>query len=249
MSEVKSVDIRSLIDSYEFPCKLPGTDQELLIKPITTGQMKKILAYENETDYFIVEEALDKLVSDCVLTEGFNIDDLYLQDRFFLLLEIRKITKGSSYSFNFKCPKCEVDNLKSFSLDDLVIKDKVVSDYIIKINDGLKLEVDFPTRRNQKDAIIDANERGLKDKEREIEVITSTFAGCIKKAHTKNDVIDEISFSDKIYLLDNITSGKFDEFKSWFEENEFGVDFEILVGCAHCDFEDKQKIPLSDFFV
>lgn len=249
MSEVKSVDIRGLIDSYEFPCKLPGTGQELLIKPITTGQMKKILVYEDENDPYVIEEALDKLVSDCVLTEDFNIDDLYLQDRFFLLLEIRKITKGSSYSFSFKCPECNVDNLKSFSLDDLVSKEKDVSDYIIKINDGLKLEIDFPTRKNQKDAIIDSNERGFKDKEREIEVITSTFAGCIKKAHIKNGIIDEISFSDRIYLLDNITSDKFDEFKSWFEENEFGVDFEILVSCAHCDFEDKQKIPLSDFFV
>ena len=249
MSEVKSVDVRSLVDSYEFPCTLPGSGQELLISPITTGQMKKILIYEDETDPYVIEQALDKLISDCVVGDDFDIDGLYLQDRFFLLIEIRKISKGSNYSFNFKCPKCRIDNVKNFSLDDLPVKKMNVVNNKIKVSDNYSLEVGFPTRADQKLSLDSVNEQKLTGKERDIELVTSVFACCIKKIHTKDTVVDEISLEDRVYILDNLISDKFDVFKGWFEDNDFGVDFELTVSCEHCDFEDKQKIPLSDFFV
>lgn len=249
MSEGKSVDIRGLIDTYEFPCKLPGSGQELTIRPITTGQMKKILAYENETDPYIIEEALDKLITSCVVSDGFNVDNLYLQDRFFLLLEIRKVTKGNNYTFNFICPKCNVENIKSFSLLDLPNKENTVSNYIINIGTNLNLEVDFPTRGHQKMALAYTRKRKLKGVERDIEIVMSTFAACIRRVHTQDVVIEDVSFDDKMYILDNITSDKFDVFKDWFSDNNFGIDFEIEVGCTNCDFRDMMRIPLSDFFV
>ena len=46
---------------YEFDCTLPGTGQEIKFRPITTGQMKKLLVYEDSTSIQQVEEALDKL--------------------------------------------------------------------------------------------------------------------------------------------------------------------------------------------
>lgn len=250
MSDNKSVDIRGLLDNYEFPCKLPGSGRELSIKPITTGQMKKILVYEEETDASKVEDALDKLIMDCVLTEGFDVKKIYLQDRFYLLLEIRKVSKGSSYSFNFKCPKCDVENTMVLSLDSLKVTEKTASDGLIEVNDKLKFEVDFPTREQQEAAFgvfIDRDD--LNARQKEAEIITATFANCIKRVHTPDGVYDDIPFDQKMYILDNMPTEKFENFKDWFTENEFGVDFKVNVGCRNCDFREESRIPLSDFFV
>lgn len=249
MSDVKSVDIRSLIDTYEFPCKLPGTGQELLIRPITTGQMKKILVYEDETDQYVIEDALDNLVKTCVVNEDFDIDNIYLQDRFYLLLEIRKVTKGSSYSFNFKCPKCNTENIKNFSLEELPVQPRKDGNTVIEISERLRFSVDFPTRADQKDAVSRIMKMNLTEREKAIEIVTATFANCIIGVDTPNGILTDIPFEDRVYLLDNITSDKFDLFKEWFNENDFGVKFELNVGCNHCNFNDKMKIPLTDFFV
>ncbi len=249
MSEVKSVDIRGLVDTYEFPCELPGSGQKLMIRPITTGQMKKMLAYENETDPYVVEQALDGLIMGCVASDGFNVGDLFLQDRFYLLLEIRKVSKGNNYSFNFKCPKCGVDNLFSTSLDELEVTKKNSTSSIIPVNDKLQFEINFPTRADQKDAIKRVSKlKGLSPSQKAAEVVTYTMSNAVKNVHTLDGVFDNIPFEDKVYILDNVKSDIFDEFKDWLVDNDFGVKFELDVSCVECDYSDKMEIPLENFF-
>ena len=249
MSEVQIVDIRGLLDSYEFPYTLPGSGQELLIKPITTGQMKKVLVYEDETDPFVIEEALDKLITDCVTTPDFNVETLYLQDRFSLLLEIRKVSKGDTYQFSWKCPKCKVDNMNGVVISGLDVKPFNREDNIIPINERLKFEVDFPTRADQKDAIHRVKGKPMGYREQQVEVQTGTFANSVKKVHTPEAVLDNIPFDDKVFILDNISSDVFETFTTWFKEHDFGVDFVSDVMCISCQHKEKMDIPLSDFFV
>jgi len=109
------------LNIYEFETTLPGSGETIRFQPLTTGQLKKLLVYENETDIMIQEDALDNLICSCVTSENFDIDNLYLQDRFFLLMEIRKKTKGEKYDFTYKCPKCESQILNSLNLDDLKV--------------------------------------------------------------------------------------------------------------------------------
>jgi predicted nucleic-acid-binding Zn-ribbon protein len=249
MSENKTVNVRDLVDTYEFPCVLAGSGQKLLIKPITTGQMKKILIYEEESDPYVIEDVLDRLISDCVVSEGFDIDDLYLQDRFSLLLEIRRITKGDSYTFNWKCPKCGIENIKTLKLSELKNVPINVTDNVIKVGEQIKLEVDFPTRRDQKDAIERMNKKGIENyQEKQLDVQTGTFANCIKRVHTPNGILEDVSFEDKYYILDNIASESFKIFSDWFVDHDFGIEFEVPYTCTHCDYSEKGEIPLTDFF-
>jgi hypothetical protein len=249
MSEVKTVDIKGLLDTYEFPYTLVGSGQELLIRPITTGQMKKVLAYEDETNPYVVEEALDKLIASCVVNQDFNIDDVYLQDRFSLLLEIRKVTKGDSYQFNYKCKKCGVDNMVTLLLSELPVKPFIREDNVLTINDKLQFEVDFPTRADQKDAVLRVKGRNLPHRENVVEVQTGTFANAIKKVHTPEGVLEDVSFEDKVYILDNISGEVFENFTNWFKDHDFGVEFEKEVTCMSCANKENADIPLSDFFV
>lgn len=249
MSEIKSVNIRGLLDTYEFPYTLPGSGEKVLIKPITTGQMKKVLAYEDETDPYVIEEALDKLIIDCVVSPNFNINNLYLQDRFSLLLEIRRVTKGDSYNFNWTCRKCKVENVANINITELNVKPFNKEGNVIEINDRLKFEVDFPTRADQKDAVGRAKGKTLTLREKQVEVETGTLANSVRRVHTPEGVLDNISFEDKVYILENIKSDVFEKFSSWFKDHDFGIEFVSTLSCIGCRNEEKIDIPLHDFFV
>ena len=105
-------NFKNYVNVYEFDCKLPGSGKVVNYKPITTGQMKKLLIYENETSPVVQEKALDSLISSSVIDKDFNINDLYLEDRFFLLVEMRKNTKGKTFTFPFECSKCKTSTKK-----------------------------------------------------------------------------------------------------------------------------------------
>jgi hypothetical protein len=118
-------NFKNYLNVYSFESVLPGSGEQLTYKPITTGQMKTMLLYEDNEDLGRIEEALDSLISSCVLTEGFDIMKLFLQDRFFLLTEIRKATKGNMYTFKMECADCKGQSMQTIDLTKLkIIKPK-----------------------------------------------------------------------------------------------------------------------------
>ena len=137
-------DLTKYLNVYDFETTLPGSGEVIKFRPMTTGQLKKMLVYENSTNPMVVEKALDELISSSIISEGFNIGNLYLQDRFFLLIEIRKKTKGELYKFNFTCPQCKSQSLQIINLDKLMVKTLPKDvDYNIKLDDNFTINVKF----------------------------------------------------------------------------------------------------------
>ena len=68
-------DFRKYLNVYEFETTLPGTGDTVKFKPMTTGQLKKMLVYENSTNPMTVEKALDELISSSIIgsTSSFGI--------------------------------------------------------------------------------------------------------------------------------------------------------------------------------
>lgn len=114
------MSFKDYLDVYTFECELPGSGEKVEFKPLTTKEIKKLLVYEDEEPSKI-EDVLDHIIQNSVTTEDFDTDNLYLQDRFFLLLEIRKKTKGENYEFQFDCPECGTQNYLVQDLDNLPI--------------------------------------------------------------------------------------------------------------------------------
>lgn len=117
-------DFKMYLNMYQFDTKLPGSGRELKIKPITTGQLKRMLMYENVMDMGKIEEALDTLITECVLSKDFDVNELYLQDRFFLLTELRKVTRGNMYTFTAFCnnPMCGSQYVHTIDLSKLPMR-------------------------------------------------------------------------------------------------------------------------------
>jgi len=128
-----SGNFKRYLNMYEWETVLPGSGKTVKYKPITTGQIKRLLLYNDVEDEKVIESALDSLISECVVTEGFNVGDLYLQDRFFLMVEIRNVTKGYKYTFPSKCLACNSQTFQTVDLSKLVVKKLETGENIVPV--------------------------------------------------------------------------------------------------------------------
>jgi hypothetical protein len=239
------------LNPYSKVVELPSISGSVEIKPITTGQMKKILSYEDNDDPFIIEDILDDIIRGCVTTEGFNLDTLTIQDRFLLLIEIRKITKGKDYTFNLDCPECKTELINNIDLDTLKVKpypDNI--DTRVKLTDTLSIHLTFITRGMQKQATdIVRNNKSLNDDQKMIEMATYLYALAITSFDTPAGEITDASLDDKKELLDNLNESTYQAINDWFDKYDYGIEFKYKPSCRFCGWEGKvEDIPLSGFF-
>lgn len=269
-------NFKRYLNVYEFETVLPGSGETIKFKPITTGQIKKLLIYEGAEEPEVIEKALDEIIEGCVVTEGFDIKKLFLPDRFFLLLELRKITKGNLYQFQSICPSCSSQSLQTVDLQKLPIKklnipvkpsvklqkgvkkapvvevkeEPEVEWNVIQLNKDIAVRV-LPVSRGVQIQASDIMKSTFPDApivEKAVNISTIIYALVIQEVITRDGVESDLSLEDKIYLLDNITQKELEKLTSWFDTNEFGIDFTFEVVCPQCLLKVKREVPMEDFF-
>ena len=205
----------SYLNTYTFKCVLPGSKQEVEYKAITTGQIKGLLVYENETNPIILENAFDNLITSSVLSKDFNIDDLYLEDRNYLLIELRKVTKGDVYSFSFTCPECKNDNLSSINFEKLeVIEKPEVKDNEIVINKEVSIFIDHITRGDQKLSYSKINTKNRTQNQIQADMVLNTLTTGIKKVVSPDGDETDLDFDKKNMIMsDFVTFENFENIK------------------------------------
>lgn len=238
------------LNIYEFETVLPGSGETVKFKPLTTGQIKKLLVYENEDNIMVQEKAMDELISSCVISEDFIIDELYLQDRFFLLIEIRKKTKGEKYDFTYKCPECKSQILNSVSLDDLeIVKLSKDVDNSVTLTDDIGVSLRHIKRKDFKaiSKLIDV--KGKSETQMNAEIETGLFAAGIELIATPDGIEENIDIQSKMYLIDNVPTSAFEKIKKWYEDNDFGINMEMSASCINCGHKETTEIPMGSFFL
>ena len=239
------------LNQYDTEVELPSIGQKVSIKPITTGQMKKVLSYENADDPFVIENILDDIIYGCITTEGFNVDNLSLQDRFDLLIQIRKITKGKDYIFNIKCPECGTELINNIDIDKLeTIPYPKKIDHKIKLTDNLTAYLTFVTRGMQKQAIQIVNKnKKYNDDQKMAEIATYIYALSITKFDTPAGEMADVNINDTKELLDNLNETLYNSLNDWYNKYDYGIKFKYKPTCRFCSWEDgEQDIPLTGFF-
>jgi hypothetical protein len=210
------------------------------------------------------------------MPEGFQVAKLWLQDRFYLLLEIRKATKGSKYSFQTTCPSCGSQSQQNISLGSLPVvrldtkpkapiakktgklkevKEDVASTMIaddwniIEIDKNVSIRIVFVTREMQRTAMdrISAM-KDLSDTQKAVELSTTLFALAIQEIITPGGIDTDLTLEDKLFFIDNVSQDSLEKISKWYEDHDFGIKFSFTTECRSCKMTDKREIPLESFF-
>lgn len=242
--------LSSELNSLEFEEKLPGSQKVIKFKPITTKMLKSLLSVEKSTDPGEIENALDKLITSCVISDDFNIDDLYAQDRIFLLFTIRIKSKGGVIESQKTCQKCKSQYLSRINLSKIKYKElDPERENEIKLNDKLSIGIDFVTRKEQKEVY-----EKLKNNEYDSEtqkLVDLTFlnlAHAIKWIKINGNKDDELTLEDKEYIIDNSSETLLEKIKDWIDKYDFGLNLKYKDKCPHCKNEEEVIISEDKIF-
>lgn len=241
------MSFRDYVNSYVFETTL-GSGKKIEFRPVSTVQIKKMLTSDTD-DYMKVEELVDDLLSECVVTEGFNIDDLYIQERVQLLLEVRKKTKGEEYKFHYKCPECDSTTINNVNLDELDFKTLEEREGVETVINALKdvdVKVWHITRGDQKEvfAMID---RDQKEEVIAYDMEIYSLASSIKSIITPDG--EEIpTLDDAMFLINSAPTRFKTALQEWFKKNYIGLNFTFDLECL-CGHKSKEVIPLTPDFL
>lgn len=248
MSQAK---FRDILNVYSFSTTLPGSGEEVEFKPLTTGQLKRILVYENEKNPIIQEQAIDELLLQSIVTEGFDIRNMFLEDRFFLIIQIRKKSKGEIIEFQHTCPleNCKSQTLVRLNLDDLpIIQKNQDENPLVELGNGVNVTLKHITRRDHM-SLDPRRFKRLNDTQMAAEMQLYTHALGIDSIETEQyGVESDLSIDDKKFLIENVPTSGYEKIKDWYEDNFFGVDFNYNVSCIKCRHMEEIQIPLESAF-
>lgn len=255
MSEEKTVDknnwlqnVVSSLNVYEFEEKLPGSKRLIKFKPITPAQLKIFLQNENVKDPEQLENIIDRVINGSVVSDDFDVDNLYIQDRIFLFLCMRIRSKGNILEINKTCKKCGSQYSSSIDLTHIDCKELSDDvDYTIKINKNLSIEMQLLKRKDMKDIYAYIRKNKYKDeKERDINIAFVAYAASIKSISFDGKVNEDLSLEDKSYFLNNIAENIFDIIVKWNDDNDFGIKISFEDICPHCGYTEQVKITASE---
>lgn len=236
--------------SYSYETTLPGSKKVVKYRPLKTKNLKRFLTVDDSLGS--IENAIDDVLQDCILdsTEETNVEKLFLQDRFFLLMEIRKKSKGSKYKFEYTCSKCQSQSVQEVNLDNMKVKEPSVYEEEVRINENIALVITLLTRGDQKEATRLANNFNAQSEFMAVTIMDSamiTHAMGIKKIITPEG-IDEPSISDKVEFVNELSPQEYEKIRGWYDDKDFGVEMKYNIKCPHCLAEQYVEVPMDNFF-
>jgi hypothetical protein len=215
MSEQKEYSFLNYLDVYTKEIITPGSNEKVVIRPLTTNQLKKLLVNEDEDDPIKGDEILDDILKYCIVNDV-NIDDLLLQDRYFIFIEIRKLTKGSKYSYEYNCSKCKCESIQNIDLENLELinlDNTKISEPVEIANGKVKIYLKHITRLEQKKAYSNLKLKNKTEVERAVEMIIANIAASIYKIETPEGSEENINFNILFNMVGNLPSKEYDKLK------------------------------------
>ena len=170
-------------------------------------------------------------------------------DKMFLLMEIRKKTKGEVLEFKINCPECKSQSINRVNLDALELT-KLDSDenHIVTFGE-IKVHLRHIKRKHQ---IADMKPqffpKSLTDTQKAYVYQTMFYACAIDKIETPSGLDSNIDIKDRLYFVENIPLGGIDKIREEVDGMAFGWKLEQRITCPHCQYEQVEEIPIQQNF-
>lgn len=240
--------------------ELPSGFGKATIIPMKVKEQKDFLKALEKQDEYLINEAFDKILSRCVVAingEPFDLENLCIQDRTFLLISIRKLI-GTKAKISHVCPvsqkvyndlevdlnKMEVEYFKGQALEKT-----------IDVSENIKIKLGTVTRRDEKEIEkwIKSHTKMKEDKSL-VDKRYCAYAAVIKEVSFKNSETgkyesEELSFENKVELItDMCTQAIIDDIDEYIKTLDFGIKLYFPFKSEEYENE-KEEAMLISFFI
>jgi len=246
--EAEVTDFRKYLNVYKFSCTLPGSGETVKFKPITAAHFKRLVTVDT-TKIEDMTDAIYGLLQDLLI--DYNIDNLYIKDRAYLTLEIRKQTKGSNYQFQYNCTECNSQNIISIDLDKVKITSMPEDvNPIVKLDENISVSMRHLKISDEKEIfkILGAADDKTSDLVAESELAMWMLAASIEQIITP-DGKQRPDLINKKYFVENIPTFLYEKILEWHDIYDFGVDMEIEIKCKSCQHTEEIDTSPDNFFL
>ena len=187
---------------------VPSTKQKIKYRPFVVKEEKiLLLALESEDDQQIAN-ALEQIITSCVITKDFDFNKLATFDIEYIFLNIRGKSVGEEIELLLLCPDDNETEVKvNINIDDVKVQFDKSHTNKIQVSDDLWVELKYP---------------GLSSFSSPQENIDDTFnfiAKSIDKIYNEEDVWDSSTTSETEFVtfLENMSSKQFNKIQNFFE--------------------------------
>lgn len=256
----KQIALSTNSNSPDLEITLCYSGRTVLVKPLKVKEKKELLKSLESKNEMLINRVLDDIIESYVVpSDGneFNHKELPTQERHQILVYIRAANGDEIAKIAHQCPKCEK---VTRDIEYSISKDSYVKNYeepkngkVIKIcNNKVELHYDVVFRHEEMEVEEYIKKHKLKTRS---EHQFAMIAASIKEIIFCNDAtgsqikVDIKSFEDKMSFIEDLDTKEFTTITDAIGNLDFGVKMPFDFKCSHCDYESKEEVNVTVFFI
>tara|TARA_Y100001938_G_C8036638_1_gene403708 strand:- start:205 stop:924 length:720 start_codon:yes stop_codon:yes gene_type:complete len=228
-----------------FTITLPISKKRVTYRPFLVKEQKILLSAIEESKLMNRNEGESHLlsnfknvISNCIVSSKFNLDDLSLVDFNYLFLQVRIASSGESIDLLYTC-SCGTPKEVKVNLDDIKVKTKGDLEKKIEIGSDIGVIMGLPKLR-----VSSYMFEGTTDVDKILKVVASS----IKQIYDSQDVYDADSHTvDEIMeFVENMPTESLEQIKEFFEDLPH-IEYKKDIDCPNGN-EELYVREIEDFF-
>ena len=201
------------ISTPTYELELPSSGKKIKYRPFLVREEKiLIIAMESEDDKQITN-AVKEVISNCILTRGFKIEQLATFDIEYLFLNIRGKSVGEEVEVIITCPDDGTTQVPtSINLDDITVQTGKGHSKDIKLDNDLVLRMKYPSMEE----FIKSN---FSTEDISLDTTFDLISSCIEQVYSEEESWSASDCTKKELreFLEQLSSKQFKEIETFFE--------------------------------
>jgi len=190
---------------------IPSTGKKIKYRPFLVKEEKVLILAQESGDQKEMARAIKDVISACVQTRGFKVDELATFDIEFLFLNIRGNSVGGDVEVVITCPDDEVTRVPvTIYLDQIQVLIDEDHTPTIKLDDEYSVKMKYPTM----EMIMDTDADNVS-----VEQSLELIAGCIEQIYSEEESWAGSDSSNKelVAWIEDLEPKQFQALERFFE--------------------------------
>ena len=223
-----------------FELTQPSTGMKIQYRPFLVKEEKILLTARESDDAIDHIRAVSQIINNCVISEGFDVDDIPIFDMEYIFVKLRSASIGAKVKFSVNDSTDGQRHELEINLDEIEVQFAENHDKKIQINDKIGMQMKYATPKIAEKVTGGTNRT---------DVVYSTIMECIDFVYDEEEVYpwNESTDIEKREFLDNLPVEAYDKIEEFFNTVP---KIEHVVAYTNNNEEEKRVVfrSVEDFF-